>query len=76
MMGICLDDWVSVEEDLPQKDRRDYQKSVVVNVLLRNGEISTGYIKEDLRKWAVKKTKQFRIEKEENSVIAWQSIMA
>ena len=76
IMGICLEDWVPVEEDLPQRDRQDYRRSVVVNVRLQNGEISTGYIKEDLKKWTVKKIKQFRIEKEENPVIAWQSILA
>ena len=75
-MKPYFDDWVLVEDDLPQVDKKAKNRSVVVNVMLMDGSTGVGYVQEDTRKWSVKRIKNFRIVRDENPVAAWQSIGA
>ena len=50
-MELYADDWIFVDDDLPQVDKTARNRSVMVNVLFRDGTEGVGYVKEDTMRW-------------------------
>ena len=73
-MELYSDDWIFVDDDLPQVDKTAKNRQVIVNVLFRDGTDGIGYVKEDTMRWFAKRNKYFRLVGESNPVTAWQSI--
>lgn len=73
-MELYSDDWIFVDDDLPQVDKTARNRSVMVNVLFMDGTEGIGYVQEDTMRWFAKRRKYFRLVSESNPVTAWQSI--